>query len=223
MVIPAYRARPSIRALVESVRAQDLPVLVVDDASGDGTAEEARRGGAEVLVRAANGGKGTALRQGLARAREDGFSWVVTMDADGQHLPSEIPRFLEEARRGKADLILGNRMGNPKGMPLDRWFTNRLMSWIISRMTGQSVPDSQCGFRMLGPRVLESVRLTSRHFEIESELVVRSARAGLKVVSVPVSSVYRRQISFIRPLRDTLRFFLLLLSLRRSDPKGKAG
>lgn len=223
MVIPAYRAASSIRSLVESVHALGLPVFVVDDASNDRTAEEARRGGARVLVRATNGGKGTALRQGLARSREDGFSWVVTLDADGQHLPSEIPRFLEEARRGEADLLLGNRMGNPRGMPLDRWLTNRFMSWVISRITGQQVPDSQCGFRMLGPRVLESVRLTSRHFEIESELVVRSAWAGLRVVSIPVSSVYRRQISFIRPIQDTVRFLRLLFSLRRSTFRKTAG
>lgn len=218
MVIPAYQAGQTIRPLVQALRDLRLPVLVVDDASSDPTAAEARRAGAEVKVRSSNGGKGAALREGLEEAGGRGFGWVLTMDADGQHLASEIPRFLQARERTGADLIVGDRMQNPKGMPVDRWLTNRFMSWLISRLTGQEIPDTQCGFRLVSAKILRQVELESQRFEIESELVVKAAWAGFRVASVPVTSVYRRHISFIRPIRDTFRFLLFLWRVRRPAP-----
>ncbi len=234
VVIPAYQAKPAIGRLVAAVKQMGLPVIVVDDASNDGTAKAAEAEGARVIRRPANGGKGAALRDGIPAALQMGCDWVLTLDADGQHLVSEIPLFLREALRGGADLLIGNRMGRPRrtcdaalprqrgwyrlgcprGMPLDRWVTNRVMSRIISRVAGQEVPDTQCGFRMVHRRVMEKVRLTCDRFEVETELVIRAARSGFRIASVPVSSVYRRQISFVRPLRDTVRFFLFLARLK---------
>lgn len=215
VVMPAYQAKGAIGPLVADARKMGLPVIVVDDASNDGTAKEAEAAGATVIRRTTNGGKGRALRDAIPAALRQGCDWVLTLDADGQHLVSEIPLFLREAERGGADLLIGNRMGSPRGMPLDRWFTNLLMSRIISRVSGQSVPDTQCGFRMIRREVLEKVRLSSDRFEVETELVIRAARAGFRIASVPVSSVYRRQLSFIRPLRDTVRFFRFLNQLKR--------
>jgi glycosyltransferase involved in cell wall biosynthesis len=186
----------------------------VDDGSTDRTAGLADAAGAKVVRRRANGGKGAALRDGFSAAREGGYGWVLTLDADGQHLPSEVPRLLK-AREDGVEAVLGNRMVDPLGMPLDRWLANRWMSWVISRMAGQRVPDTQCGFRLISRRVLESIPLTSARFEIDSELVLRMGWAGVPLRSVPVSSVYRRELSFIRPLRDTFRFFLFLERMRR--------
>ncbi|MBI3333161.1 MAG: glycosyltransferase family 2 protein [Candidatus Omnitrophica bacterium] len=214
VVIPAYQAQAGIRSLVQSVKALNLPVIVVDDASSDRTGAEAEAAGAEVLTRSVNAGKGAALREGIAAALARRFNWVLTMDADGQHLPEEIPRFLEAAGKDQADLIIGNRMGNPEGMPLKRRWTNRFMSWLLSRMLGVPVPDTQCGFRIISSRLLEGVDLASSRFEIDSELVVKSVRAGFRVASIPVSSVYRSDFSFIRPVRDTIRFIRFLRSVR---------
>lgn len=216
-MIPAYQARATIGGLVREIRSQGLPAVVVDDASTDGTASEAEGAGAEVIRRPANGGKGVALREGMASVCRQGYDWIVTMDADGQHLASEIPRLLGEAASGQAGLILGNRMGQPQGMPLDRRVTNGFMSWLISRLVRQELPDTQCGFRAISRRLLESVTLATDRFEIESELVLKAARAGFSIRSVPVASVYRRQLSFIRPIRDTVRFVRLLVSLGGSD------
>ena len=221
VVIPAYMAQHTIRSVVQAVVSQRLPVIVVDDASTDATKQEAEAAGATVVRRPLNGGKGVALRDGLALALQRGCRWIVTMDADGQHLPGEIPRFLEEAARGDADLIIGNRMRNPKGMPLDRWVTNWSMSWLLSRMTGIRTPDTQCGFRLVSSRVLERVQLTCDRFEIESELVVKAVWAGCRLKSIPVSSVYRERSSFIRPLRDTLRFLRFLRLLRKQRSRDK--
>lgn len=215
VVIPAYEAGATIGSVVLAVRALGLPVIVVDDASSDATAEEAEDSGARVIRRPLNSGKGRAFREGMKVALEQGYAWVLAMDADGQHLASEIPRFLDRAARGSSDMIVGNRMKDPHGMPWVRWLTNRLMSWFISRMTGQRIPDTQCGFRLIGRRVLEGVTLVSDRFEIESELVIKAAQQGFRVSSVQVSSVYRRESSFIHPLRDAFRFIRLIRSFQR--------
>lgn len=216
MVIPAFQAEATIGPLVDAILAQGLPVMVVDDASSDATTQEALARGIYLIRRSTNGGKGAALREGFSEALQKGFDWVLTLDADGQHLPSEIPRFLE--LKGSLDLVIGNRMTDPKGMPWERRWTNRWMSRFLSRVAGQMIPDTQCGFRLIWRPVLERVRLASERFEIDSELVVRTAWAGFRIGSVPISSVYRRRLSFIRPLRDTVRFFRLLRFLRRERP-----
>ncbi len=215
VVIPAYRAEAAIESVVKATLEQGLHVIVVDDASGDDTGAMAKKAGAAVIHRAVNGGKGAALREGLQAALQEGFRWILTMDADGQHLPAEIPRFIQIAAEGKVDVILGSRMWNPRGMPFERRLTNWFMSWLLSRITGQRIPDSQCGFRLISHRALKNLDLTSDRFEIESELVIKSSWAGFTLTSIPVSSVYEKHSSFIHPLRDTVRFLLFLRSLRQ--------
>lgn len=215
VVIPAYQARLSIGELVRAVANQNLPVLVVDDASTDGTTEEAKKSGATVLRLPVNQGKGAALREGFSKALAGPYDWILTLDADGQHLPDEIPKFFEAAHDKGADMVLGNRMENPEGMPLVRRLTNGLMSRLLSRMTHQSFPDSQCGFRLIHRRVLEGLSLSTHRFEIESELLVKAARAGFKIVSIPVRSFYSTHVSFIRPFKDTVRFFRFLSNLNK--------
>lgn len=211
VLIAAYQAQPTIASLVKAVVAMGLPVCVVDDASTDATAQLAQKAGAYVLVRSVNGGKGTCVRQGLEWIRQRmGPVWVLMLDADGQHLPEEIPRFLEAGKEGGADVVIGNRMDCPKGMPLDRRWTNRFMSWLLSHLIRQRVPDTQCGFRLISPKVVEKIRLSSQRFEIESELVLKAGWAGFRIRSIPIASVYRGGASFIRPVRDTWRFLLFL-------------
>jgi len=220
VVIPAYQAVRTIGPLVAEIRALGLPVTVVDDASTDGTAEEAQAAGASVIRREVNGGKGAALREGVSVVLQSQCEWILMIDADGQHLAAEIPLFLKEAQQSGADLLVGNRMERPSGMPLDRRLTNRFMSWLISRLAGQRIPDTQCGFRMIRRRVMETLQLVSNRFEVESEMIVLGAWAGFQITSVPVSSIYRRQSSFIRPIRDTLRFLFFLWRLQKEHPRG---
>jgi glycosyltransferase involved in cell wall biosynthesis len=218
VVIPAFQAESTIGPVVASVRRFGLSVIVVDDASTDATAAKAKQAGARVITRSANGGKGASLRQGLEEALKGKSNWFLTMDADGQHLAEEIPLFLRAAAAGGADMIVGNRMGKPNGMPPIRIATNRTMSWFLSRMTRQYVPDTQCGFRIVSRPALEKIELSSDRFEIDSEFVVKAAWAGFRIRSIPVSSVYRREPSFIRPFRDTLRFFRFIRSLKPPPP-----
>lgn len=216
VIIPAYQAQSSIGPLVRAIRDQGLPVLVVDDASPDQTSQEAGKAGAAVIRLPVNQGKGAALREGFSKGLAGPYEGFLTMDSDGQHLPEEIPNFLEAAQRSNADLVLGNRMSHPEGMPWVRRLTNRWMSWILSWLIHQRIPDSQCGFRLVHRRLLEAITLSTRRFEIESELLVKAAQAHGKIVSIAVCSFYPDRRSFIRPFRDTVRFFRFLWGLVRA-------
>ena len=220
ILIPAYQAEATIAPVIQSVRDLGISVWVVDDASSDQTGRLAEEAGAQVIRRLVNGGKGAALRTGFSELLKiPTVEWILMMDADHQHLPEEIPLFLEARRNNpQAHFFIGNRMHSPEGMPRDRRWTNRFLSGLLSFWTGHPVPDSQCGFRMVSRRVLENIRLNSSRFEIESELIIRSARAGFLPVSIPIRSVYpKRRISFVRPFQDTLRFvrFAVLVWVER--------
>ena len=205
-IIPCLNEAGSIAPLVQQV-SQYLPkIFIVDDGSTDQTAQKARQMGAEVIQHPRSLGKGAALQAGLARAAAEGYSWAITLDGDGQHAPSDIPKFFEAAATG-ADLVLGNRMDKPDGMPGLRIFVNRWMSRRISTLAAQPFPDSQCGFRLLNLRAWSALRFDCRHFDFESEMLLNFARAGRRIAFVPVQAIYNGEHSKIRPLRDSLRWF----------------
>ncbi len=215
-VIPAFRESAEIAAVVAGVRAHGIRVIVVDDGSPDDTSEAARRAGADVVRHPRNCGKGAALRTGFARAREAGCAWILTLDADGQHDPADIPAFVTAAAQDDCDALVGNRMRDLGDMPLLRRWTNRAMSRWISRAAGQTIPDSQCGFRAYRAAVLDNVSCRTDHFEMETEILIRLARRGCRIVSVPIRTIYRAEQSKIRPVRDTLRFWRMWRMLRET-------
>ncbi len=213
VVIPAYNEEGRIARVAEKARRLGYPVLVADDGSSDKTAESAKAiGGVEVLTSGANRGKGAVLRSAFAWCLDKNFPALILMDADGQHDPAELDAFLQALNQGNFDIVVGNRMGNPEGMPLIRRATNRFLSWILSGITGQAIPDSQCGYRALKAAVLEATPLRTARFEIESEMLLEASRLGFRIGSVPIRSVYEGEKSQIRPLRDTFRFFRFLFS-----------
>ena len=217
VIVPAYNAAASLAPLITRARALGFEVLVVDDGSNDSTAQVAERAGARVVQSAVNQGKGAALQRGFAEALHLGCDLIITMDADGQHDPEELPRFVRAAtEQPQAGLIIGNRMAEVHHMPWLRRWTNRCMSWWLSRAAHQRVPDSQCGFRLMRRAFLSRCRLTSGHFEIESELILEAARLGVPIQSLPIRTVYGDEHSHIHPLRDTIRFVRMLASYRRA-------
>ena len=212
-LIPAYREEEHIAAVVGATKRHVAQVLVVDDGSHDGTAAAAAAAGAKVLGNPANMGKGASLARGLRCLFAEGYAAVVCLDADGQHLPDEIPRFLEAANR--ADLVVGNRMEATGKMPLLRLWTNRLTSRIISRLAKTPVSDVQCGFRLIRSEAWRGVALKGRNYDLEAEMVVAMGRKGFRIAQVPVTAVYGNEKSAIRPALDTWRFFSMVWRLWR--------
>ena len=216
-VIPAYQEKKHIGDVVRRTRDKIDNVLVVDDGSNDKTAERAREAGAEVIVHPQNRGKGEAIKTGLRHFLNRQFDWVFILDADGQHRPEEIDRFLAAAvSAAEPKLILGNRMNDVSSMPLARRAVNRYMSKKISRVCRQDIPDTQCGFRMLHRQLIPDLLEGADRFEYESEMLIIASRKGFRIDSVSISTVYSDEVSSIHPVRDTLRFFKLMRRYRKS-------
>ena len=215
VVIPAYNEALKIAYLVEEVKKLGLDVLVIDDGSRDSTARLAAERGAAVLKNEINQGKGVSLKKGFDYALSKGFDAVIAMDGDGQHLPEEIPHFMQSAEDSLDSLFIGNRMCQTKNMPLDRYLTNKFMSWMISKVCRQHIPDTQCGYRLIKKELLDKLDLQTANYEIESEMLVQTARLGFKIISLPIKTVYTGTKSQINPLKDTWRFTRYILKAAR--------
>lgn len=206
VVIPAYNEARGIPWLIDQIRQQGMEAVIVDDGSTDDTSSAASRKGAMVLQNPVNKGKGASLIRGFTYALENNFDAVITMDGDGQHDPAEIPFFMRLAQYSDSGLIIGNRMYGKNGMPPLRFLTNRMMSWFISALAKQHIPDTQCGFRLIKKEVLQKLKLTTHNYETESEMILKSSRLGYRIDSVPIKSSYRSERSRINPIVDTMRF-----------------
>ena len=210
-LIPAYREERYIADVVRRTASAVGFVLVVDDGSGDATGPLALEAGAEVLLHDRNRGKGAAIKSGLRHLARSGFDYIMILDGDGQHQPEEIHEFVAAAQVDESiRLWIGNRMSDTRSMPLVRRLTNRFMSWLLSRVCGQRIPDSQCGFRLVHRSLVPLLDCESSAFDYESEMLIRVSRAGERVGAVPVTTVYRDEVSSIRPARDAVRFFRMI-------------
>jgi glycosyltransferase involved in cell wall biosynthesis len=211
-VIPAYREEKHIGDVVLRTRRQLDHVLVVDDGSDDQTARRAREAGAEVIVHSENLGKGEAIKTGLRHWLNRQFNRVIILDSDGQHLPEEIDRFIAAAATAAEPtfFFVGNRMSNPTGMPFIRRVVNHYMSWQISDLCGQRIPDTQCGFRMLDRQLIPELLGGGQRFDYETEMLIIASRKGYRIESVPITTIYSDEISKISPARDAISFFKLM-------------
>ena len=213
-VIAAFNEGPHIREVVLGTRPHVEAVIVVDDGSTDDTAAAAEAAGAEVVRHGGNRGKGVAVRSGLAAVRGRGFSHVLLMDGDLQHRPADVPRLLEAAAVGDADVIVGARSFDRAQMPASRYWSNVIGSWALGGLVGVSIRDTQSGFRLIRLAALEALTLTSTGYEIETEMLIRLARRGAVVREVPVALAYDGAPSKLRPVRDTTRTCFLALYYR---------
>jgi glycosyltransferase involved in cell wall biosynthesis len=211
VLIPAYNEAGTIREIVEAVLAHVDRVLVVSDGSTDGTVARLAGLPVEVLEHPENRGKGQRLAEGLDRAFRDGADCVLTLDADGQHDPAEIPAFLAAARRSPEALILGDRLGDPRSMPAGRAATIGFGDFFISWATGRRLRDCQCGMRLYPAGLWARMRVPARerrHFVFETAVLLRAAEAGGDIARVPIAARYAGYVqrpSRFRPVVDTLR------------------
>jgi glycosyltransferase involved in cell wall biosynthesis len=210
VLIPAFnesnRISPVIAASIPLVN----QVVVIDDGSIDNTAAVAESVGATVIRHPHNLGKGAAIQTALHHLQHSLADAGIFLDADGQHDPAEIPSFIMAARQHQAGIVVGNRLHNPVGMPIIRLLTNRLTSTITGLLARHAIPDSQCGYRLIHRHVLADLHFQSQRFETETETLIQAGRAGHRIVSVPIRSIYNGQPSHIHPILDTIRFIRLV-------------
>ena len=210
IIIPSYNEALRIEKVVRAAQEYTPDVLVVNDGSADATEAAARASGAEVISFKENRGKGHALKCAFEHVLQRDFEAVITMDGDGQHSPGDLVNIIDGACGSDVGVVVGNRMSDPEDMPPARFVTNMLMSFILSTICRQNIPDTQCGYRLIKCSVLRKIKLISSNYEIESELLIKAARARFKIASVPVKSVYTGQTSSIHPVKDTWRFLAML-------------
>jgi glycosyltransferase involved in cell wall biosynthesis len=217
VVVPMFNEEPTvgdvIRRLKNVLAATGFrhEVIVVDDFSSDKSIEVARKQGVQVVRLKQHMGKGYALRAGFAKASGD---LIATIDSDGSHLPEELPLLLLPIAQGKVDLVIGSRfLNSDEGTTKEiNKIGNRLFNSLIKGLTGNSISDSQSGYRVMTRQVLKSMHLNSGGYEIESEMLVKSTRKRFRIMEVPITYEQRTYgRSGIDPLRDGSQILLSIL------------
>lgn len=189
-VIPAYNESQTVGGVVAATLPFVDAVVVVDDGSRDETGAEARFAGARVVRHALNRGLGASLGTGIQAALRMGADCIVTLDADGQHDSEEITKIVAPIRNGFADVVLGSRLLDTRGMPVTRVFMNQVGSWFTFCMFGMYVTDSQSGFRAFSRTAAKSIQIRSNRMEVSSEIVAEIRRRSLRVAEVPIRAIY---------------------------------
>lgn len=216
-VIPTYQNAKTLLKVVADVHRVVDTVFVVDDGSNDGTAALLDKATGnerpeKVLTHPKNCGKGAALKTGLTYARQQGFRYAVTVDADGQHRADDIPALLKAVEEEPDALAIGSRGLQHENMPAKSTFANRFSNFWFALQTLQRLPDTQSGLRVYPLRRLHGLRWMSARYEAELTLLVFSAWAGVKLLPVPVSVYYPprdQRVTHFRPGRDFTRISVL--------------
>ncbi len=220
VLIPSYQCADTIAAVVGDARPHTELVLVVDDGSSDATAARAREAGAEVVRHERNRGKGAALLTGMRDLIGRGFTHAISMDGDGQHLGQEIPTLLAVARAEPAAIVIGSRRIGGQEVAAANLFGNRVANLAVRLAARTAVGDTQSGFRVYPLPAVLALPASGDHFEYETTVIIRAARAGMPIRSVPVGVYYppiAERRSHYRKVRDTLRIIRAVapLLLRR--------
>ncbi len=216
ILIPAFNCERTIARVVRAARAHAPFVLVVDDGSADETADRAGDAGAEVLRHETNRGKGAALQSGMQELGRRGCERVLTMDGDGQHLGDEIPALLRAADATPQALVIGAREIEPGAVAPLKLFGNRFANRWVEIACGQTLPDTQSGFRVYPLPATLALDCRAGHFAFETEVLIRAARAGIPIRSVPVHAYYPpvdERVSHYRPFVDTVRIIFVVVGL----------
>ena len=218
LLIPAYNEEKYIGQVIKNCASYHLDMIIIDDGSSDGTAEEVKKIRPSnnyrliLLQHHKNNGKGAALDTGFKYALKKNYQGVITLDADAQHDTKEIKKFLQMIEKENPDLIIGSRFQNHQGMPFLRLTTNYFTSWVISKLAGQKIEDVQSGFRYISNKVIKNIELKTKNFETEPELILKTCWSNYKVKNLPISTIYYDGfVSEVNKFTDTIKFFKLMI------------
>lgn len=209
IILPAYNNGKTVGAVIGGALRHLQDLIFIDDGSTDGTTEVLKGfPGITVVRHERNQGKGAALMSGFSKALELGFDHAISIDADAQHLPEEIPHFIAAIKQDPAAIYVGSRKRvGAKVSPFSR-FANRFSDFWFWLESGASLPDTQCGFRSYPLKAIDRLRLKKKHYDFEVEVLVKAAWSGVPLKSVPVTAVYLpagERVSHFRPVKDFLR------------------
>ncbi len=212
-IIPAYNAAEFLPRLLERIsKIHPLEnAVVINDGSSDDTEVQALNFNVNVIKHNENRGKGAALVSGFQFAYQKNYDGVITIDADLQHPPEYIPNLLERAQEGSFDMVIGSRRHALKEIPLPRRFSNYTTSLITSMLTRTYIEDSQSGYRYISRNVIAGVQLTEPGYQLETEIIIKAARAGFKIGFTPIPVIYNNSPSAMNHVKDTLKFIRLTL------------
>ena len=186
-VIPAYNEERNIGGIIRKTKKYVDNIVVVDDGSRDRTREVAEKFNAVVLKHIVNLGKGASLKTGCDYAFEKGAEYVVALDADAQHNPEDIPRFIEKLK--KYDIVFSYRKASSK-MPIVLRFGNLIISKVAKVLYGVGLNDTQCGFRAFSRDAYRKIRWNASDYSMESEMISRAGKQSLKYVQIPIQTIY---------------------------------
>ncbi len=206
-IIPAYEEVNSVGRVVSEVLPFVDKALLIDDGSSDGTKKEAKKAGAFVVQLPLNLGQGMALRTGFTIAKRENADIIVTLDADGQHDPKEIPNLIKFIKNGKADIVVGSRFQGEHNSTLVRYLGIQFFSWLVRNLVGLQISDLTCGFRAMRREVLEKLKLEQDQYSAP-ELLIKGALAGFKILEVPVNITPR---AFGKPKKKMSTYWYGLL------------
>lgn len=213
VLMPTYNNAATIAGVIADVKLYASDIIVVNDGSTDNTAQILSSiPDIKVIDYPKNRGKGYALKLGLTKAQEWGYRYAITIDSDGQHYADDIPVFIDRIEQKPDSLLIGARNLTADNMPSKNTFANKFSNFWYKVETGKKLVDTQSGFRLYPLDKLRKIRLITRRYEFEVEIIVRAAWRGVNVKNVPIKVYYPpegERISHFRPLRDFTRISLL--------------
>jgi len=218
VVIPVYNEVDYLDELLPKVKQFASHIICVDDGSTDGSKELIEPNlDITLITNGKNRGKGYALKVGLIKSLEFDSDIVITMDADMQHLPEQIPDFVEALKN--YDLVIGNRLHSLKGMPLQRIASNKITSWLLSKKVGVKIIDSQSGYRGFNKEIIKSILPYETGFEAETEMLINAALNKNKIGFVDIPTIYNNNTSKMRPIQAIIGFLKVLLRSTKNNSK----
>ncbi len=210
-VIPFFNESRTINQIINNTLQYVDCVIAVDDGSTDDSSSKiAGNMNITLLKFKVNSGKGFALREGLNEGVKKGYTQLITIDADLQHKPDEIPLLIYELNN--YDIVIGNRLNNLVNMPLHRRMSNKITSFLLSLKTGEKIIDSQCGFRAYKAEVIKNIKTVKNGYDAESEIIIKASRKGYKIGFTDISTIYGNEESKMSPFKTTFNFIKVLFN-----------
>ena len=207
VVIPAYNEERTIRKIVQKTLKYSENIIVIDDGSSDGTAQQLQDLPITLLIHSENKGKAASLWHGITKAINNGAEAIISLDGDGQHSPDDIPLLLKEASIQPHSIIIGARLAEKNAIPAKRYYANKIANFWISWAAGYKIEDSQSGFRLYPASLFNDLSITitkSKSFVFESEILIKAAHRGIYSHPVVIPAIYsiHARSSHFRGFRD---------------------